>query len=537
MASQSIIDADWDYIIVGAGSAGCALAHRLAFQQSARVLLLEAGVDQRPISVKIPALVGSALNTYDWGYISDPDPTRHGASERWRRGRIVGGSSAINGMVYVRGAATDFDHWASLGNTGWSSSDVAPLFQEIERSDQSTPFRGQSGPLIVRTVKVIHEATKAFLASAAAAGYPTNPDYNGEEQEGVGLIQMNQRRGVRVSAADAFVSPLRRLSNFALLANTLVERVTLEHGRASGVEVRIAGQFHRIRGRDVILCAGAINSPKLLMQSGIGPADHLRRQGISVAADRKQVGRNLREHPLIRVVFRSRVPTYNLTGGPIQSLRFLFQYLLKGVGPIATPQEAVAFLRTDPALAAPDVQLHFAPIGLRNVSEHSNPILDHPSVTFVVNKSHPVGAGQVRLAGADPELAPIMEVNLAGASEDVSTLAAGIQLVRRIAGQEPLASLLGPEELPGIVVQAPHDLMEYVRRHTEITYHPAGTCRMGADADAVVDSKLRVNGVDNLWVADASIMPTLISGNTNAVCMMIGRKLGQHLLSRSNAQS
>jgi len=518
-----------NFVIVGAGSAGCALAYELARSGRKKVILLEAGGRDKSPYIKIPALVAHADKRYSWDYVSEPDRSRAGRSEGWVRGKVLGGSSSVNGMVFVRGAANDFDRWAAMGNEGWSYKHVLPLFQSMETSDQTGALRGRRGPLYVRTVKSVHPLTDAFVKSAVAAGFPFNADYNDTTQEGVSYIQLSQRRGLRFSAADAFIKPIRSMSNFSLRVNAHVDRILFDKGKAMGVSYRQGDAQRTILADQVILCAGSINTPKLLMLSGIGDEAELRRCGIDVVAHMPEVGKNLQEHPLVRLVFRSRISSHNLTRGVLQWLEIAAEFGLRREGAIATMLEAVAFLRTLPDLEHPDIQLHFAPMGYVEPTDDTATLLKYPSFSVLVNKNHPKSRGRVRLASNNPNEAPRIECNLLGDSDDLGTLVRGVSLVRKMMTAPPMADLIEAETMPGADNATDEALKRYIPGNTELGYHPVGTCRMGLDPAAVVTPQLRVNSLRNLWIADASIMPDLISGNTNAVCMMIGMKLGRYL--------
>jgi choline dehydrogenase len=522
----------WDYIIVGAGSAGCALAYELATRQPHQtILVLEAGRSDRSPFIRLQAGVFRAIATHDWGYRSEPDPTRNGLIEPWIRGKVLGGTSSINSTIFVRGAARDFDRWASGSGRsplpGWSAGDVMPLFRELEASDQPGPLRGQTGPLHVSTVKQPHTMTEAFMTSVAAAGYPLNADYNGERQEGVGPAQLTQRKGWRCSAADAFLKPLLGRKNISLLVNSRAEKIETEKGRAVAVSFLHRGKRRHESADQVILCAGVINSPQLLMLSGIGEAQELERHGIKVAIELPGVGRNLRDHPLVVTTYRSRIETYNLTGGLRQKAGFLVQFLRTSEGPLSNIFESVAFLRTTSSEACPDVQLHFTPVAWSFTPDGKLVLPSYPAVSVFVNKSYSLSGGHIHLASGDPHDAPRIEVKLFENEADLDTLARGIILARRIMATEPIASLIEEELKPGPDIATVEMLKHYLRENGTIANHGIGTCRMGTDPDSVVGPDLRVHGTANIWVADASIMPEHISGNTSAACMMIGKKLGQ----------
>jgi choline dehydrogenase len=516
---------NWDYIVVGAGSSGCALAAELV-RSGSKVLVIEAGGRDSSPYIRVAAGQVRACAAHDWGYQSLPDRTRNGRHDAWIRGRVLGGSSSINGTMYTRGAAGDFDRW---NLPGWSWAEVLPTFRAMERSDQPGPLRGHAGPLYIRTVRRPHSVSRAFVESARAAGLAFNPDYNGETQDGVAYTQLTQRRGFRWSAADAFLKPVLRHPNLKLSLRTTVEKIELQNGRASGVCCVHDGKRYFETARDIVLCAGTINSPKLLMLSGIGDAKELEPHGIKVAADIPAVGRNLKEQPLISLIYKSKIPTYNLTHGWTQKLAFLREFLLHGEGPISNLFEAAAVISSSATQPIADLQLIFAAFGFEMGSDGLYKLSSYPSVMLHVMQSYPRSSGQIRLASGDAKDAPIIDCELLQDATDLQSLIDGIVQAREIMRQQPIASLLEVEVAPGADVFGRAKLEEYVRNHAGISYHPVGTCRMGFGTNAVVDPTLRVRGFDNLWVADASVIPEHMSANMNAVSIMVGKKLGHEL--------
>lgn len=532
----------WDYIIIGAGSAGCVLANRLSKDSNNSVLVLEAGNGDSSLFLKIPTGIGyyhnrkEGFGSLDWGYRSEPDPSRNDRTDAWLRGRVIGGSSSINGQMYVRGSSADYDRWAALGNKGWSAHDIMPLFEALETSDKKSPGRGQKGPLHIRTISNPHPVTKAFVEAAQNAGFSYNPDYNHDSQEGVSYAELTQKGRLRWSSSDAFLKPALGRKNLKVITGAHMQKLLITDRKVTGVRYKKGNKLKQVEAHRVILCAGAISTPQLLMLSGIGDVKELSQLGIKPVIDRPSVGTNLQEHPLLAFTYRLRVPTFNPTEGIRQSLSFVAQYLLKGKGPIATFFEAAAFLKTQPELTDPDIQLHFLPSGVKRPWEGPEvPLLmPYPAVTIFMNKSYPLSRGRIRLASSDPQNGPLIQCKLLENEEDMETMKRGTALVRSIMNSPPMANLIEEETCPAIDYTDPQAMEDFIRNNTELAYHPIGTCRMGVDDDAVVTPDLRVKGIDNLWIADASIMPDLISGNTNGVCIMIGEKLSRLLTGKSS---
>jgi choline dehydrogenase len=523
---------EFDVVVVGAGSAGCALAGRLSEDPALRVLLLEAGGSDDVLEVHVPAGLYKVWRTrLDWNYTTEEQPALDGRKLFWPRGKLLGGSSSINAMIYMRGAAADYDEWAELtGDPSWSYEHVLPLFRRMEDNIRGADrYHGVGGPLRVEDLRSPHPWTRAVVQSAVAAGYPRNDDFNGATQEGVGQYQVTQRRGRRWSSADAYLHPAMRRPNLTVRTGALTTRVLVENGRATGVEYRSGGQLHTARARrEVVLSGGAINSPQLLMLSGIGPADHLREVGVDVVHDLPGVGGGLQDHPLVPVVWNVKSgKSLRLAESPVN----LAKWKAAGRGPLTSNlAEAGLFTRSSPELAEPDLQFHFLPVKFWKQAE-IDPDAEAFSTLVVLVRVE--SRGSVRLRSADPTWAPAIDAGYLTDERDLEALVTGVEKAREIASVGPITSVLGDEWSPGPSVRGRDALRASVRDTLESLYHPVSSCRMGTDDMAVVDSQLRVRGIEGLRVADASVMPTLVRGNTNAPTIMIAERAADLILGRT----
>jgi choline dehydrogenase-like flavoprotein len=523
----------FDFVIVGAGSAGCVLANRLSADGS-RVLVLEAGGSDRRLPVRAPAAFPALFqSTVDWNYMSEPEPALHGRRIYLPRGRMLGGCSSMNAMLYIRGNRSDYDRWASEdGAAGWSYDEVLPYFKRSEQNAEiADRYHGTSGELHVTSRRWLSPHWPRFVDAATAVGIERNPDFNGARQDGAGLLQTTTKGGRRWSAADAFLRPARKRNGLRIARGSTATRIILDGARATGVEYERGGRLERARAeREVILAAGAYGSPQLLMLSGIGPAEHLREHGIDVALDAPAVGSHLQEHPMAFINWRTRaLPTLDDATRP----KYAGQWVATRRGKLSsTIAEAAIHWRSDDSLPAPDFQILFAAVYFW---EHGFRKTGAPAMTIGASYVGPRSRGSVRLRSADPTDHPRILNNMLSRDEEVEAFVRAIDFVRELAATPPLASLLGEELNPGRAIADRDALVDWLRATCEHEYHPTCTCRIGPAGEGAVDAELRVHGIDALRVIDASVMPRVTSGNTHAPTVMIAERGADLLLGRAPA--
>ncbi|HQS48898.1 MAG: choline dehydrogenase [Rhizobiales bacterium 24-66-13] len=521
----------FDFVVVGAGSSGCVLANRLSEDGKSRVALVEAGPRDTNPWIHVPIGYGKTMwnDRLNWRFHTEPEPNMGGRSIYWPRGRVLGGCSSINGLVVVRGQREDYDGWAARGATGWSWQDVLPYFKKLEDNQPfaADPLHGTGGPVTISSIPRKHELIEAVKAAGRALGVPETDDFNGASQEGVGYFQLTTRNGMRVSAAKAYLAPARARPNLTIFTEAQARRVLFEGMRASGVELSIGGGIKTLKARrGVILSAGAVQSPQLLMLSGIGPAAHLQEHGIAVKLDSPGVGGNLQDHLQLRLLYRCTKPitTNDALNSLAGRLRMGLEYLLFRGGPLAIGiNQGGLFTRVLPESQTPDIQFH---IGTLSADMAGGKVHAHSGFTLSVCQLRPESTGTVRLGSADPLAPPKISANYLATETDRRCAVASLKFARELAATEPLRRYVAEEKLPGPGVTDDEGLLAFAREYGATIFHPAGTCRMGADddRDAVLDARLRVRGVEGLWVADCSVMPAVTSGNTNIPAIMIGEK-------------
>ncbi len=539
------MDGAFDYVIVGSGSAGSVLAERLGQDPRRRILVLEAGGSDLRFFVQMP--LGYGKTFYDrrvnWAYQTEPDPGLAGQRDYWPRGRILGGSSSINAMVYIRGHASDYEDWKAAGNPGWGWDEVRAAYRAMEDNEAGADeWRGAGGPLFVSANRAdTHPLVARYIAACEGVGLRHNPDFNGAEQEGAGIYQLTVRGGRRNSAARAFLHPAVRRGNVQVLTGAQATRVLWEGRRAVGVEYIRGGARQVARARaEVILAGGAINSPQLLMLSGIGPGGMLAAQGVGVLVDNPNVGAHLNDHQGLNYTYRMKVPTLNDALRPWWGKAWVGAlYLLARRGPLAKSINAGGgFFRTDPGQSRPNMQLYMQAFSTLMPKPGERPILTpdpFPGMSLGLSNCRPTSRGRIELASPDPLAPPRIVARAYDTDQDVAEMLAAVKMLRRIAAEPPLAEVIAEELRPGPAVQADADLIADFRARSGTVYHPSCTARMGPEpAQAVVDAHLRVHGVEGLRVCDASVFPTLIAGNTNAPAMMVGWK-GAEIIAADNA--
>jgi choline dehydrogenase len=520
---------EFDIIVVGAGSAGCVVAGRLSEITGLKIALVDAGTKDHLRLTKIPAAVLKTLGhpRYDYRFKTEPDPTRNGRVDQIARGKVLGGSSAINGLIFARGAPVDFDRWSALGNHGWDWQSVLPLFRRLETSELAdNSLRGGLGPQDVTLPGYRHTLTDPFIAAAVRQGIPFNPDYNGETQEGIGYVQGTIRRGVRVSAYDGYIAPNRNRPNLQIFPGCRAEKLTFEGSRAAGLVARRGDELLRFKARSgVVVSLGTFNSPQLLMLSGIGPADRLQQLGIAVRGDLARVGQDMLDHTGFRMIMEVDMLTANNQSRGLRAPYHLAQWLMGGRGPVgAASAEAVGFFRSTPGAPSPDLQVTFFPYASEFNAAGRAFLKPKSLISVGVNMNYPKSRSHVTIRSADPADPVEIHYRLFDHADDLETLVRGLRITRRLVEGEPFGGHIVDRSLYPSTEAGDEADRNFVRLNSRSYMHPISTCRMGADAGSVVTPGLKVRGFEGLWVADASVFPDHVSGNINATALMIGEK-------------
>ena len=542
--ASSTTTPSFDFIIVGAGSSGCVIAEALSRDGKYSVAVVEAGGSDRKFFVQMPLGYGKTFydRSINWSYSAEADPGLNGQKDFWPRGKLLGGSSSINAMVWIRGDKRDYEDWASEGNVGWSYQDVLPFFKSIEDNQSGADeWRAVGGPVHISDVrKQMHPLVDRFIKAGLNAGFSYNPDFNGASQEGIGIYQINTKGGWRMSAAKAFLHPALKRKNVTLFSHAHVTKLTMDGLRVTGIEISQKGKTQTLAAkREVILSAGSVNTPQILQLSGIGPAGHLAMKGINPVLNSPAVGHHMQDHLGINYIFKTKVPTLNTTLRPLYGKILAgMQFLLFGTGPLSLSlNQGGGFVKSDDTFSRPNTQLYFQAISTLTAKKGTRPLLEpdpFPAIAIGLSNCRPKARGTCLIVSSDPFVQPSIRANAFGGEGDIEDMLSGVKLLRKIAAQPSLTEIIVEELAPGPAVQSDADLINDARNRSGTVYHPVGTCRMGTSIDkSVVNPRLKVHGINGLRIADASVFPSVISGNTNAACMMVGAKAAAMILEDS----